>query len=583
MITYRYPELLFILLMPFVGKHRDMLRYRHLYPYISKKSFIWAGEHVMLEQYDEHRLGNSVAVAARIIYRLSKLVPDKMDRSGLFSFFSKELRASFHYDRFSIFLYDAERDFLTAFTAADGTVVEVFSDTRIAQNTVAWQAIQTRKPVVIKNLASLNWGGAVSLASVGLTATIALPLILNRQVIGTLHVSFVRQPDNLVEILNLLQQLSPVLTTFLFVILTEERRARTQAADRAALDSPCETEAAFPLENSLLETKAMTKVMALARKAAKLHIPVLISGETGTGKSMLARWLHLHSPRRAANFVKVNCPSLAPTLFESEMFGYAKGAFTGAYAKRIGRIEMAQKGTLFLDEIGELSLDMQSKLLQVMEESSFERVGDARSINVDIRVLSATNIDLETSLAQGRLRRDLFYRLASVTLRLPPLRDRQSDIPILVDYYIKQFSKSWLIEPPHLSASVLGALCNHDWPGNIRELRNVVSRLLLHSLDGAVTEALVRETLHEWDNISGQTAKPAQLLSLSAPAEIPLQAPSRGNDTDLPSLEENERAHILEALRLTGGRLSGPRGAAALLKVPRSTLQHRIRKLGIVV
>ena len=208
---------------------------------------------------------------------------------------------------------------------------------------------------------------------------------------------------------------------------------------------------------------------------------------------------------------------------------------------------------------------------------------DARSINVDIRVLSATNIDLETSLAQGRLRRDLFYRLASVTLRLPPLRDRQSDIPILVDYYIKQFSKSWLIEPPHLSASVLGALCNHDWPGNIRELRNVVSRLLLHSLDGAVTEALVRETLHEWDNISGQTAKPAQLLSLSASAEIPLQAPSRGNDTDLPSLEENERAHILEALRLTGGRLSGPRGAAALLKVPRSTLQHRIRKLGIVV
>ena len=538
----------------------------------------------MLEQYGQHRVDNSVTAAARIIYRLSRLVPDNMDRSGFFSLFAKELRAVFHYDRLSIFLYDAERDFLNAFTAADGTVVEVFSNTRVAQNTVAWQAIQTRKPVVIKNLASLSWGGATSLASAGLNATIALPLILNHEIIGTLHVSFVLQPGNMAEILNLLLQLGPVLTTFLFVILTEERRARAKAANRAALDSPCETDAAFPLENSLLETRAMAKVMSVARKAANLHIPVLICGETGTGKSMLARWLHLHSPRRAANFVKVNCPSLAPTLFESEMFGYAKGAFTGAYAKRIGRIEMAQKGTLFLDEIGELSLDMQSKLLQVMEESSFERVGDARSINVDIRVLSATNIDLETSLTQGRLRRDLFYRLASVTLRLPPLRERQSDIPILVDYCIRQFSQSWSMEPPRLSASVLNALCSHDWPGNIRELRNVVSRLLLHSLDGAVTEALVRETLHEWDNVSGPAAKAASPITPApVPAEIPSQASSSAKDSALSSLEENERLHILEALRLTGGRLSGPRGAAALLRVPRSTLQHRIRKLGIVV
>ena len=534
----------------------------------------------MPEQHDDHSLGNPLAVAAQIIYRLSRLVPDSMDRSGFFSFLSEEFRSFFHYDRFSIFLYDAEREFLNSFTAADGTVVEVFSNTRVAHNTVAWQAIQTRKPVVIKDLASLNWGGASSLASAGLNSTIALPLILNREVIGTLHVSFVHQPDNVVEILNVLLKVSPVLTTFLFVILTEERHVRTKVADRAALDSAYETGAGVcPLEDRLLETRAMAKVMSVARKVAKLHIPVLICGETGTGKSMLARWLHLHSPRRAANFVKVNCPSLAPTLFESEMFGYAKGAFTGAYAKRIGRIEMAQNGTLFLDEIGELSLDMQSKLLQVMEENSFERVGEARSINVDIRVLSATNIDLEKALAQGSLRRDLFYRLASVTLRLPPLRERQSDIPVLVDYCVKQFARSWSMEPPRLSRSVLDALCSHDWPGNIRELRNVVSRLLLHSLDGAVTDALVRETLHEWDGISGPTAKPVVSGGCTGQAAFP----RRDDNAVLPSLEENERAHILEALRLTGGRLSGPRGAAALLGVPRSTLQHRIRKLGIVI
>lgn len=333
----------------------------------------------MPEQNKGACVGSPLLAAGPVICRLSKLVPGKMDRSNLFSFLSKEFRTLFHYDRFSIFLYDAQRDFLNAFTAADGTVVEMFSNTRIAHNTVAWQAIQTRKPVIINDLASLGWsGGASSLASAGLNATIALPLILNRDVIGTLHVSFVNQPDNVVEVLNFLLELSPVLTVFLFVVLSEERLARAKAAERASLDSPAGMNgtAAASLEERLLQTRDMAGVMSVARKVAKLHIPVLITGETGTGKSMLARWLHRHSPRRAANFVKVNCPSLAPTLFESEMFGYAKGAFTGAYAKRVGRIEMAQGGTLFLDEIGELSPEMQSKLLQVMEENSFERVGE---------------------------------------------------------------------------------------------------------------------------------------------------------------------------------------------------------------
>lgn len=543
----------------------------------------------MSEQHDDAGLGNPLLAAARIIHRLSGLAPGNMDRSKLFSFLSNEFRVLFQYDRFSIFLYDAEREFLNSFTSADGTVVEMFSNTRIAHNTVAWQAIQSRKPVVINDLASLGWGGgASSLASAGLNATIALPLILNREVIGTLHVSFVRQPDNVAEVLNFLLELSPVLSLFLFVVLTEERRARAKAAQRAAQNSSDEADAAgaAPLENRLLETQDMARVMSVARKVAKLHIPVLIVGETGTGKSMLARWLHCHSPRREANFIKVNCPSLAPTLFESEMFGYAKGAFTGAYAKRIGRIEMAQNGTLFLDEIGELSPDMQSKLLQVMEENSFERVGEARSIGVDIRVLSATNIDLEKALAEGRLRRDLFYRLASVILRLPPLRRRKNDIPILVEYFIGQFAQQWDLRPPRLARNVLRELCDHDWPGNIRELRNVISRILLHSLDGAVTESFVREALHEWETpavLPLETDAPAAPMAGRVPLPAEDRPPCRSANPALPTLEENERAHILEALRLTGGRLSGPRGAAALLGVPRSTLQHRLRKLGITV
>lgn len=232
------------------------------------------------------------------------------------------------------------------------------------------------------------------------------------------------------------------------------------------------------METRLLETRDMSGVMSVARKAAQLQIPVLITGETGTGKSMLARWLHRRSPRRSANFVKVNCPSLAPTLFESEMFGYAKGAFTGAHAKRVGRIEMAQNGTLFLDEIGELSPDMQSKLLQVMEENSFERVGEAVPVDVDMRVISATNINLPEALARGRLRRDLFYRLAAVVLHMPPLRQRKNDIPLLVTHFTTQFSRQCELRPPRLSKAVLRELYCHDWPGNIRELRNVITRIL---------------------------------------------------------------------------------------------------------
>lgn len=540
----------------------------------------------MPDRNDGVSLGSPLPAVAQVIRHLSRLVPGKMDRNAFFQILSRQLRAFFHYDRFCINLYDSEREFLNLFTAEDGTVVESLSNTRIARNTVAGLAIASRKPVVINDLAAQDFGDApLPLATVGLNATIALPLILNREVIGTLHVSFVRQPEHVVEILNFLLELSPVLTTFLFAVLAEERAANARIAreQTGAEDGT----GSIVLENRLLETRDMAGVMSVARKAAQLQIPVLITGETGTGKSMLARWLHRHSPRRAANFVKVNCPSLAPSLFESEMFGYAKGAFTGAHAKRIGRIEMAQKGTLFLDEIGELSPDMQSKLLQVMEESSFERVGEAVPVGVDIRVLSATNINLPQALSRGLLRRDLFYRLAAVVLPMPPLRQRKNDIPLLVNHFTTQFSHQCELRPPRLSKAVLRELYCHDWPGNLRELRNVITRILLHSLDAPITADFVREALHEWDWAHAGHEPEGAAPAVPSAGEASGENACRGKPANgeaplaLASLEENERRHIEQALRLTGGRLSGPRGAAALLGIPRSTLQHRMRKLGL--
>lgn len=523
------------------------------------------------------------AALYRILSRLAEIVPDSMDRSGLFSFLSYEFRILFNYDRFSIYLYDAEREFLNQFSDADGTVVEVFSNTRIAHNTVAWQAIQTRKPVVITDLASmpLGSGGGSSLARAGLNATVALPLLLNQDVIGTLHLSFVRQPEDFASMLRVLNTLAPVLSLVLFVVLTEERRARKEAQKAAQTD--LEQGAAEVAESSLFDTPDMASVMSLARRVSKLHMPVMILGETGTGKTMMARWLHQHSPRHEANFVKVNCPSLASTLFESEMFGYVKGAFTGALGKRTGRIEMAQHGTLFLDEIGDLSPDMQSKLLQVLEENTFERVGESSPIRVDIRLISATNVDPKEALKDNRLRHDLFYRLASVILRLPPLRRRRKDIPLMANYFISRFARQWEIRPLRLSRGVMQELCAHDWPGNIRELRNIVSRLLLQSLEGAVTEQFVRDALHEWV-APASDAQPAPATENRQPESHGRHpAPPPPGHSPVITLEENERAHILNVLRLTGGRIAGPRGAARLLGIPRSTLQHKLRKLDIAV
>ena len=278
---------------------------------------------------DDHGLGDPSLAVGRVVHHLAGIVAGKMDRNAFFQVLAQQLRHIFHYDRFCINLYDAEREFLNLFTAADGTVVESLSNTRVARNTVAGLAIASRKPVVINDIRSQNLGNdPMPLSSVGLNATIALPLIFNREIMATLHVSFVRQPDNVVEILNFLLELSPVVTTFLFAVLADERWERGEETQNAATGDQVER-FGLPLEDHLLDTPQMQNAMKVAAKVAKFNIPVLITGETGTGKSMLARWLHDHSPRHRENFIHVNCPALAPSLFESEMFGYAKGAFTG--------------------------------------------------------------------------------------------------------------------------------------------------------------------------------------------------------------------------------------------------------------
>lgn len=537
----------------------------------------------MMAPEENDSLENSENSVGRLAQKLAVSVSTRMDRNAFFQILSSRLRELFHYNRFCINLYDRDREVLNLFTAADGTVVESLSNTRVASNTVAGMAISSRKPVVINDLSALNKSrSAQTMATVGLNATIALPLIIRREVIGTLHVSFKRQPDNVVEILNFLLSLSPIVASFLYVLLVGENQS--EAMKRGSSNSAESEDEKHGLADKLLNTPSMAQIMETARNVAKFKIPLLITGETGTGKSMLARWVHFHNngPRRDKNFIKVNCPSLAPTLFESEMFGYVRGAFTGANAKRIGRIELADNGTLFLDEIGDLSAAMQSKLLQVLEDSAFERVGESQPISVDIRIISATNINIQDAIRRGTLRADLFYRLAAVTLHLPPLRERRKDIPLFVSHFIKCFSEEYKIRPPHIRGSVLDILCAHNWPGNIRELRNVVTSLLLRSMEGAVTESFVRESLRSSASIAESAESVRRGFSTTTPVSSEASNPAPlPPSRDFGSLRDMENRHILEALERCGGKVAGPGGAAALLGMPRSTLQYRLRKLGI--
>ena len=307
---------------------------------------------------------------------------------------------------------------------------------------------------------------------------------------------------------------------------------------------------------------SIRKVLDQIAHAAQTDCTVLIIGETGTGKEVMARMVHEQSSRTNASMIKVNCAAIPKDLFESEFFGHEKGSFTGATAKRVGRFELANGGTLFLDEIGELPLDIQAKLLRAIQEREFERVGGQSTQKVDIRLIAATNRDLLEEVNNRRFREDLYYRLNVFPVRIPPLRERQEDIPMLVNHMLTKFSKKHSRPAEEIHPESLQTLMAYGWPGNIRELENVIERAVIVNKDQTLT-------IGDW--LGKQLA--------STTDEHPTY-PEPDSDS-FPSLEESERTHILRALEMTKWRVSGDNGAAQLLGINRSTLRSRMEKLGI--
>ncbi|HEX4340600.1 MAG TPA: sigma-54 dependent transcriptional regulator [Polyangiaceae bacterium] len=300
------------------------------------------------------------------------------------------------------------------------------------------------------------------------------------------------------------------------------------------------------------ESAALTDVLAQVRTVASTDSTVLIYGETGTGKELVARALHNSGDRKHGPFIKLNCGAIPAGLLESELMGHEKGAFTGAIAQRIGRFERAQDGTLFLDEIGEMAPELQPKLLRLLQEREFERVGGSRTIRSNARVVAATNRDLGAMVKMRTFREDLYYRLNVFPVTLPPLRERRQDIPELAEHFMRQVGARLKKDVYEISASALARLAEYDWPGNIRELENVIERAVILA--------------------EGSTLEVPRLSTACLEDKV-----EQGDD-----LAAVNKAHILTVLEATGGIVAGPDGAAARLGVKRSTLNYRMKKLGIL-
>jgi formate hydrogenlyase transcriptional activator len=315
-------------------------------------------------------------------------------------------------------------------------------------------------------------------------------------------------------------------------------------------------------ENDIIgESDAIKCVCFGIEQVAPTGTTVLILGETGTGKELVARAIHSRSARRDRPLVKVNCPALPSELLESELFGHEKGAFTGAVAQQIGRFELADGGTIFLDEIGDLPLRLQPRLLRVLQEGEFERLGSGKTIKVDVRVIAATNRNLAEAMQSGRFRHDLYYRLNVYPIVLPPLRERREDIKLLAEAFLQEASHCLgrLFDP--IPKEVLRSLSRHVWPGNIRELKNVIDRAAVMSTGS-------------WLELPEHWAVPIRPFAREFNR---FSTPSRQGAT----LEELQRSHILQVMQQTRWRVEGPKGAARILGLNPSTLRSRMLKLGI--
>jgi formate hydrogenlyase transcriptional activator len=437
-----------------------------------------------------------------------------------------------------------------------------------AENDPGKRAFETMKPMVA-TVEEIGWPGGGEgyrlAAAEGVKSACFIPLVSRGRALGDLMIVRKTEESFTAEDVDFLSQAAGQIAIAIENALAYREISELKdqlAQEKLYLEEEIRSEMNFA--EIVGKSSTLRKVLKRVETVAPTDSTVLICGETGAGKELIARAIHDLSTRKSKAFVKLNCAAIPTGLLESELFGHEKGAFTGAIAQRIGRFEVANGGTIFLDEVGEIPLELQTKLLRVLQEREFERLGSSRTLRTNARLIAATNRDLEAMVAEQKFRSDLFFRLNVFPIQVPPLRERHGDIPLLVRHFAQQFSKRMNKTIDAISSATMDALSRYHWPGNIRELQNVIERAVITST-GPVLKVDVADL---------KISRP------SSPAEK--SSAQRSTNEGLRNvLQETERQQILKALKQSNWVVAGPKGAATKLGMKRSTLHLRMSKLGI--
>jgi formate hydrogenlyase transcriptional activator len=529
-----------------------------------------------MKSYEEiAELSRAVArTSERLRTRLeiNNAIMTNLSEEGLLRSISEVLRRVIPFDRAALTLYVPERDAFR-YLGVESSVSSDFFRVGLlfeAKESISAWAFEHQQPVVRRDLEKeQQTSNDRRLVAEGFRSDCVVPLVVRGKSIGTLNVGSLSKNQYSDEEAEFLTEVGTQVALAVENMKAYEEIAGLKAQlekENIYLQEEIRTEKNF---GEIIGTSpALLAVFRQVDQVAPTDSTVLIHGETGTGKELIARAIHDRSARKSRPLVKVNCSAISAGLVESELFGHMKGAFTGALERRIGRFEFADGGTIFLDEVGELPLETQVKILRVLQEREFEPVGSNRSIRVDVRVIAATNRDLENAVQAGHFRSDLFYRLNVFPIEMPPLRERRSDIPQLVMFFLARFSKRFGKRLEGVAQETLERLVSYAWPGNVRELQNIIERAVVLS-GGPILEL-------------GRDLAPP-LVPQRGPETVARHSPKPPDATPpaIPTLEEVERSHILAALEQTGGVIEGAKGAARILNLHPNTLRHRMKKLGI--